>query len=105
MTGLKALIFLSFLIVVTTKCIKQDDDLLCFNTLRFEDYVLSATSLYLFNSFIDAKTLEEKLPNVNFVYVSGLYVTDTCFELKGKVEIHGCHGTCLNCRDQTKAQG
>ena len=89
---LKSFFLLSLICGVTGFCIQDGQKLTCFNEMTFEDYVVTAKSLYLYNSFINRNTLREKLPNVDVVYVYGHYVSETCAEIQYIVEIYGCHG-------------
>ena len=91
----KAFMLLCCITTVTSHCILDRTKLMCFDEVSFDEYYTNVEILYLHNSYISAETFQRKLPNVDVVYVSGLHVSETCFELEDIVKIYGCHGKSL----------
>lgn len=88
----KHLLLLCLCVKVASYCIRETEKVSCFREFVYDEYYANAKTLFLQDSFINKITLRERFPSVNVVYVTGLYASETCFELNYSVEIYGCDG-------------
>ena len=85
-------IFLCAVHVVAMFCLSEPETLTCYNEFFVDMQISAARTLVLYDSYINRAKLQMSFPRIRRVFVSGIYVQDTCEELKDYVKIYGCRG-------------
>ena len=85
-------IFLCAVRVIAMFCLSEPETLTCYNEFFDDMHISPARTLVLYDSYINRAKLRMSFPNIRIVFVSGIYVQDTCEELMDYVKIYGCRG-------------
>ena len=84
--------FLCAVRVIAMFCLSEPETLTCYNEFLDDMHISRARTLVLYDSYINRAKLRMSFPNIRIVFVSGIYVQDTCEELMDYVKIYGCRG-------------
>ena len=88
----KVYLFTFLIQKVAMFCRHQQDTFICFNEFFEDKFLSTASTLKLYDSYINLATFKASFPNVRVVYVNGIYTMETCRQLSGHVRIRGCRG-------------